>query len=239
VRVLSLVHETGAPSGVFGDAVREAGHELVEWNVTEEQGAPFEPDAVVVLGGPMHVDQEDTHGWLRQEDALLRRWFAEGVPLLGVCLGGQLLAKALDSPVRRMATPEIGWSEVELTREAGDDPVFAELPERFEACQWHSYSFELPLGAVPLAANARCLQAFRAGDSSWGLQFHAEVTGETLAHWIENSTAGPFDPVRLRAESRERIDRWNEIGKQICTRFLEVAGATPAAATIRATSRGS
>jgi GMP synthase (glutamine-hydrolysing) len=211
----------------------------VEWNVAEENGPPFEPEAVVVLGGPMHVDQEDRHSWLRQEDALLRRWLAEDVPLLGVCLGGQLLAKALDSPVRRMPTPEIGWSEVELTPEASGDPVFAELPERFEACQWHSYSFELPLGAVPLATNARCLQAYRARDSAWGLQFHAEVRRETLARWIENSTAGPFDPDRLRVESNERIGRWNEIGKQICTRFLEVAGATRAVGTTRATSRGS
>jgi GMP synthase (glutamine-hydrolysing) len=239
VLVLSVIHAEHAASGVFGDAAREAGHELVEWNVAEEPGPPVAPDAVFVFGGSMNVDQEERYGWLRHEDALLRRWLAESVPVLGVCLGGQLLAKALDAPVRRLPSPEIGWFEVELTEEAGNDPIFAGLPERFEACQWHSYSFELPAGALPLAANARCLQAYRAGTSAWGLQFHAEVTREALDHWIRGSGTGGFDPARLRAESDERIGRWNEIGKEICRRFLAVAEATRVVATTRATSPGS
>jgi GMP synthase (glutamine-hydrolysing) len=239
MRVLSLVHEADAPSGVFGDTVREGGHELVEWNVAKDPGPPIDPDSVLVLGGPMNVDEEDRHRWLLQEDVLLRRWLAQGVPLLGICLGGQLLAKALDTPVRRMPSPEIGWFEVELGPEAAEDPVFAGLPDRFYTCQWHSYSFDLPEGAVPLAYNSRCLQAYRVGESTWGLQFHAEVRPETLDRWIEQSTAGPFDPERLRAESDELISRWNEIGKRICTSFLEAAEAIRAAATTRATIRGS
>jgi GMP synthase (glutamine-hydrolysing) len=239
VRVLSVIHDAEAASGVFGDAARQAGHELVEWNIAEDSGPPLEPDAVLVFGGSMHVDQEERHGWLRDEDALLRQWLGEGVPVLGVCLGGQLLAKALDAPVRRMPSPEIGWSEVRLTSAARNDPVFAGLPKRFESCQWHSYSFELPAGAEPLAENARCLQAFRAAESAWGLQFHAEVTRETLDYWIESSRADGFDPAGLWSQSDQRIGRWNELGKEICGRFLAVAEAIRAAATTRATSLGS
>ena len=112
---------------------------------------------------------------------------------MGVCLGGQLLAKALGGHVRRLPSPEIGWADVDLTPEAKDDPVFGGLPERFTSYQWHLYHFELPEGAVPLARNERCLQAFRAGRAAWGIQFHAEITHE--------------DAVRLAAFLRSRGGR--------------------------------
>lgn len=241
MRVLSLVHQWDAASGVFADVVAEAGHELVERNVAEA-GVPEERfGAVLVFGGAMHVDQEERHGWLRDEDAYLRSLVEDGVPVLGVCLGGQLLAKALGAPVRRMPSPEVGWHEVELTPEAADDPVFAGLPERFDSFQWHSYAFELPAGGVLLARNDRCQQAYRAGEAAWGLQFHAEVTPAIVAGWIDSSRPedddGPLDLERLRTDSNRHIGRWNELGREICRRFLAVAAdLTAPGATTRATS---
>jgi GMP synthase (glutamine-hydrolysing) len=243
MRVLSLVHQPDAASGVFADAAAEGGHELDEWLVPRRRKppAPLEDyGAVLVFGGAMHVDQEDRHRWLRDELDLLRRLLADGVPLFGVCLGGQLLARALDAPVRRMPSPEVGWFEVALTREAADDPVFGGLPARFTSFQWHSYAFELPPGAVPLARNDRCLQAFRAGASAWGIQFHAEVTGDSVQGWARTSKPeedGAVDFRRLAAESRERIAEWNALGKELYGRFLEeAASVTQAGATTRATS---
>jgi GMP synthase (glutamine-hydrolysing) len=243
VRVLSLVHQPDAASGVFADAAAEAGHELDEWLVPRRRKppAPLEDyGAVLVFGGAMHVDQEDRHRWLRDELDLLRRLLADRVPLFGVCLGGQLLAKALGAPVRRMPSPEVGWFDVALTPEAADDPVFGGLPARFGSFQWHSYAFELPPDAVPLARNDRCLQAFRAGEAAWGIQFHAEVTGDSVQEWARSSKPeedGAVDARRLAAESRERIAEWNALGKGLCGRFLEVAAAaTRAGATTRATS---
>jgi GMP synthase (glutamine-hydrolysing) len=240
VRVLSLVHQWDASSGVFADVVAEAGHELVERNVPEA-GVPEEPfDAVLVFGGAMHVDQEERHGWLRDEDAYLRRLVEEQVPVLGVCLGAQLLAKALGSPVRRMPSPEVGWYEVELTPAAAGDPVFAGLPPRFDSLQWHSYAFELPTGGVLLARNDRCHQAYRAAEAAWGLQFHAEVTRATVDEWIRSSKPEDdeaLDVERLRADSERHIGRWNELGREICRRFLGVAASlTQPDATTRATS---
>ena len=240
MRVLSLVHQWDAASGVFADVVAEAGHELIERNVAET-GVPEERfGAVLVFGGAMHVDQEERHGWLRDEDAYLRRLVEEGVPVLGVCLGGQLLAKALGAAVRRMPSPEIGWHEVELTPEAAGDPVFAALPERFDSFQWHSYAFELPASGVLLARNERCSQAYRAGAAAWGVQFHAEVTRATVDRWIESSKPeddGALDVTRLRTASDRHIGGWNELGREICGRFLAVAtGLTAPGATTRATS---
>jgi GMP synthase (glutamine-hydrolysing) len=243
MRVLSLVHQPDAASGVFADAAAEAGHELEEWLVPRRKAppAPLEDyGAVFVFGGAMHVDQEDRHAWLRDELDLLRGLLADGVPVLGVCLGGQLLARALDAPVRRMPSPEVGWFDVTLTAEAADDSVFGGLPERFSSLQWHSYAFELPRGAEPLARNDRCLQAFRAGESAWGIQFHAEVTGDAVEEWARSSKPeddGALDVALLVAESRERIHAWNALGKELCGRFLEVAArATRGGATTRATT---
>ena len=240
MRVLSLVHQWDAASGVFADALAETGHELVERNVAETGLPEDEFEAVLVFGGAMHVDQEDRHGWLRDEGAYLRGLLAADVPVLGVCLGGQLLAKALGAPVRRLPSPEVGWHEVELTPEAAGDPLFGGLPERFDSFQWHSYAFELPDGAILLARNARCHQAYRVGEAAWGLQFHAEVTRATLDNWVQSSKPeedGAIDFTRLQAESEGRIDRWNELGREICRRFLAVAErATARGATTRATS---
>jgi GMP synthase (glutamine-hydrolysing) len=247
MRVLSVIHQADGPSGVFGHVVEEAGHDLVEWNVSAESRLPDEAfEAVLVFGGTMHVDQDERHGWLRDEDAFLRGLVAGDVPVLCVCLGGQLLAKALGASVRRMPSPQIGWHEIRLTSAAKDDPVFAGLPARFDSFQWHSYAFDLPPGAALLARDERCYQAFRVGATAWGLQFHAEVTPAVLRSWIESaereSADGSLDFDRLRAESEARIGHWNEIGREICGRFLTVAergGATRTAATTRATTRGS
>ena len=241
MRVLSITHQPDAASGVFGDAVRERGHELDGWQISTDPDppAPVESyDAVLVFGGAMHVDQEERHGWLREENALLQRFLAEGVPTFGVCLGGQLVAKALGAPVRRMPSPEIGWFDVDLTPEAADDPVFAGLPERFTAFQWHSYHFELPEEGFALARNDRCLQGFRVG-RAWGIQFHPEVTPEDLAEWLRTADPnedGPLDVEALRAESEQRIAASNELGRELCGRFLAFAEATSPDATTRATS---
>jgi GMP synthase (glutamine-hydrolysing) len=231
VRVLAIVHQADAPPGVFADVVAARGHELDRWAIsaTPEPPAPIEEyGAVLVFGGAMHVDQEDRHGWLHDERLLLQRLQAEEVPLLGICLGGQLLAKALQGHVRRLPSPEIGWPVVELTPEAGSDPLFADRPDRFPTLQWHLYHFELPHGAVPLARNERCLQAFRAGKTSWAVQFHAEVTHESLLDWIRSSDPeedGPLDIPRLLDESEELISGWNAFGQDLCGRFLVVAEA--------------
>ncbi len=244
MRVLSIVHQTDAAAGVFAAPVAERGHELEQWVISDsaEPPSPLEAyGAVLVFGGAMHVDQEDRHGWLRDEHRLLERLVADEVPLLGVCLGGQLLAKALHGHVRRLPRPEIGWVDVALTPEAQADPVFAGLPERFSSFQWHLYHFELPEGAVLLARNEQCLQAFRAGPAAWGIQFHAEVTHASVLDWVRSSDPGEdgiVDFPRLLGETEELIGGWNAFGRELCERFLAAAEASPAGrdATTRATS---
>ena len=137
--------------------------------------------------------------------------------MLGVCLGAELLAEAGGGEVRRAPAPEIGWHTVELTDDAATDPVLGGLPLSFEAFQWHSYEFALPPGATELARSDVCSQAFRLGDSSWGIQFHAEVALADAERWITDYRNDPdaiaigLDPGAL-GERPARIGtgtRWN------------------------------
>jgi GMP synthase (glutamine-hydrolysing) len=174
----------------------------------------------------MHADQDERHPWLREENLFLQRVLMLHMPVLGVCLGAQLLAKAALAPVYRAPSPEVGWVDVELTSDAADDPVFSRLPPRFDSFQWHFYTYDLPGGAVELATSETCTQAFRLGDSAWGIQFHAEVTLPQVEGWLErlDEREEPVEPPAELAElTRTNIDGWNELGRGLCGSFVEVA----------------
>jgi GMP synthase (glutamine-hydrolysing) len=227
VRILSIVHEGSPSTALYGDVAVEQGNEHLVWQIDREPEPPEGPfDAVMLFGGTMDTHEEESYPWLRREDEEVRAFIAAGTPLLGVCLGGQLLAKALDAPVVRAAVPEIGWQEVMQHRESAGDPVFGGLPEEFMSFQWHHFRFELPDGAVPLASSPVCLQAFRFGEHVWGVQFHPEVTRAVLQEWIGLSEAaepGLLDYRTLERECDVHIAEWNRIGREIVSRFLAVA----------------
>ncbi len=232
MRALAIVHQRDAGPGVFADAIRARGVELDTWLRAEEDRAPSDPrdyDAVLTFGGAMHADQEGEHPWLAEEKDLLRELLERCVPLLGVCLGAQLVAHAAGAAVQRASEPEIGWYDVALTGEAASDPLLAPLAPGFNAFQWHSYEFALPPGATPLARSEVCLQAFRAGDCAWGIQFHAEVSAEIVESWIEDyrsdndAVATKLDPEALREQTRASLASWNELGRGLCERFVAVA----------------
>ena len=226
MHVLGLIHGDAVRAGVFFDAVAARGHRLEEWSLAWDAPMPRPLDAygaVIIFGGAMHADQDERHPWLREENAFIQRLFDLGMPTLGVCLGAQLLAKAAHAPVFPSPQPEIGWHEVELTDAASEDPVFGRLPSRFPAFQWHFYTHGVPAGAEELARSPVCTQAFRLGERVWGVQFHPEVTSAQVEQWITEEPWAVEDAERLLSESRERIGRWNDLGRGLCGAFVEVA----------------
>ena len=171
----------------------------------------------------MHADQDNHHPWLREENLFLQRLLDLHIPVLGICLGAQLLAKAAHAPVMAAKEFEIGWFEVELTEAGGRDPLLGRMPQTFDAFQWHYYEHGLPAGAVELARNELCTQAFRLGEDAWGVQFHPEVTLAQVESWIDEEDDLPVDAAALLAETRERIGVWNELGRGLCAGFVETA----------------
>jgi GMP synthase (glutamine-hydrolysing) len=225
MRLLAVVHHRNAAAGVFADPAREAGHELVEW-LPQEQPPPANDGfgAVMVFGGSMNVDEEDEHPWLRREKRFLRELLERGTPMLGVCLGSQLVAEAAGAVVRRAGMPEIGWYDVTLTPEGEADDLLGVLPSRFESFQFHYYEWLLPPGGTALAQSALALQAFRLGERPvWGLQFHPEVVEQDLRSWLDDPDVP--DPEGIRRESAGKIGAWNDAGRAISERFVSLAAS--------------
>jgi GMP synthase (glutamine-hydrolysing) len=217
MRILSVVHSEHARTSLF----RPAGHELEEWSFATRGTPTGEWDAFMVFGGSMHADQDALHPWLAEETAWLQRLVERGVPVLGVCLGAQMLARACGAAVGPLdGGPEIGWYEVER---CADDPVLDVLPRRFEAFQWHHYTYAVPDGAVELARSERATQAFRLGEACWAVQFHPEVTHAQVLDWIDDKEDPPADADALRAETAAKIGRWNELGLALCDAFVGAA----------------
>ena len=233
MRVLAVVHHSNAAAGVFAEPARVAGHELVEW-LPHEQPPPAQDGfgAAIVFGGSMNVDEEESHPWLKDEKRFLGELLERGTPMLGVCLGSQLVAEAAGGEVREAERPEIGWHEIKLTPEGVADPLLGVMPERFESFQYHHYEWLPPPGAVTLARSANAFQAFRLRERPvWGLQFHPEVTEPDLGEWLDDWQTDPaavatgLDPEAIRAESAGKIGAWNDTGRALSERFLELSRA--------------
>lgn len=181
-RVAVLQHEPQTGLGTFSRLLDKAG---VDYEVLETGGTAPLPDiawfdGAIVLGGSLGAHEPS----LLEAESWIREAVRRGTPLLGICLGGQMLARALGGFVERGSRPEVGIVDVFLTEAARRDSLFCNLPRRFPALAWHEDAFRIPQGAVPLAGSiAYEHQAFRFGASAYGLQFHPEVRPDDLGRW--------------------------------------------------------
>ncbi len=228
MRVLSIVHEptsTGG-GGLFEDVVEQRGDRLERVSIAHDASAldaSRHYDAIMVFGGAMHPDQDGEHPWLADEADFIREAVDHEVPLFGVCLGAQLIARAMGARVGPATTPEVGWHAVDVNEAGRADPVLGVLPERIDAFQWHYYGFDLPAGAELLAENDAARQGYRLGERTWGVQFHPEVTRHMLDFWFVEGEAELPDPVVVRAETEAFLGAWNEHGRRLCGAFLDFA----------------
>jgi len=223
VPVVVIQHEEGEGAGSLEPFLE--GARLVRTFAGDE--VPQDAGALVVLGGGMGVADQDRLPFLRDEIRLLRRCVDAGRPVLGICLGSQLLASALGGSVAKARAKEIGFYRVRLSAAAREDALFEGVPESFVAFHWHGDAFTLPEGAVALAGSTMTpLQAFRYGPRAWGVQFHLETDARVLRAMIEGG--GPelaetgVDADLVAAQAERELPRLQQIAAQVFTRFAEL-----------------
>ena len=182
--------------------------------------------ALIILGGPMSVVEEDSFPFLRWEKRIIRAAIDEAVPILGVGLGAQLIAATLGTPVFHGAVKEIGWSPISITPHGQVDSLLGYLPESATVFQWHGDGFELPTGAIRLASSVNYQnQAFRVGKSIYGLQFHLEVTPRMIERWIEERSKDlaltPYVlPEKILADTQSYAPALKYYGERFLTEFV-------------------
>ncbi|MFQ5736648.1 MAG: type 1 glutamine amidotransferase [Thermodesulfobacteriota bacterium] len=188
--------------------------------------------ALVVLGGPMGVYEQERYPFIRDEIRLIERALSREVPVLGVCFGSQLIARAAGARVYRGAEKEIGWYDVELTRAGAADRLFLGLPESFGVFQWHGDTFDVPPGAVNLAASALFPnQVIRVGSSAYGIQFHLEVTEEMIREWLcvnkgeLKTLEAKIDPKAILRQTPDRLPGLHAMGRAVLSRFFRIVDA--------------
>ena len=179
---------------------------------------------LIFMGGPMSVN--DDLPYLREEEQLIRAAAAAGTPVLGVCLGAQLIARALGAEVRRNPVKEIGWFDIRMTQAAGDDLLFAGLSGPETVFHWHGETFDLPSGAVLLGSSDHCRnQAFRYGAGVYGLQFHLEVTPEMVEDWcLQDANCGDVRELDAEIDPGFNAARLAEMSRIVFGRWCRLAG---------------
>jgi GMP synthase-like glutamine amidotransferase len=236
MRFLVFQHIPIEHPGIFRDFFAADG---IAWDAVElDAGGRIPPldgyDALWVMGGPMDVWEEDAYPWLVPEQATIREAVSRGLPVMGICLGHQLLGAALGGRVAKAAQAEVGILEVELTEAGRVDPLFDGMAPRFKALQWHGAEVaEVPPGAVVLAQSPLCrVQALRVGRHAYGMQYHTELTPATVGEWSQvpayaaslDRTLGAGALPRLEAEARRHMADFNRDSRRLYDNFMRATG---------------
>jgi len=184
---------------------------------------------IIILGGPMNVYEENRYPFLKDEDLFIKEAIQRRKTILGICLGAQLIVKALGAKVFKAPMKEIGWYDVSLTKSGSQDPVFSNLPKTFPVFQWHEDTFEIPNRAKLIATSTSIpLQAFRYGENVYGLQFHLEVTEEMIKEWMktyEEELKGPqpplFSKLKILTDTEIKIETYTRRGMKFLKDFFK------------------
>lgn len=235
-KILVCQHVPHEILGTLNPLLKRAGFRIRYVNFARRPDAQATLDGyhgLVVLGGPMSVNDTDQYPHLTAELKLIEEAMRRNLPVLGICLGAQLIAKTLGASVYRNKEKEIGWYDVIPTAEAKRDPLLAEFRDTEKIFQWHGETFDIPGTAVHLAFSALCAnQAFRYGANVYGLQFHLEVDERMIHRWLlvpanrkEIATLnGDIDADRIHAETARHIHRLQELSDRVFDEFTGLFG---------------
>ena len=205
--ILILKHEGSEGAGTLKEFLSNTRYGTREVALYNNEALPSldDCDAIVSMGGPMNVYEESRYSFLELENEFLKKAIEKRRPVLGICLGAQLLAKCARGRVAKAAAKEVGWSKVRLTKAAHTDPLFKGMPETMDVFQWHEDTFAIPSnGALLATGDAVKHQAMRVGESAWALQFHPEMTAQIIGDWILRDRLGD-------AAGKEMLDSYTAL----------------------------
>ncbi len=232
--ILIIQHVDIEGPGLIEDCLREeqVPYQILNLERCVHLPKPRDCRGIIILGGPMNVYEEDRYPFLREEDLFIKEAIQRGKVVLGICLGAQLMAKALGAKVTKAPVKEIGWYSISLTEAGARDPVFVHFPKTFPVFQWHEDTFELPsAGELIATSNPVPHQAFRYGDSAYGLQFHLEVTEEMILEWMKTyeeefdaSHTPLVSKLRILCETKRNIGAYRKRGIKFFKNFLTKIG---------------
>jgi len=227
---LVLQHIECEDLGTIANAMSQRGIGYRYVRLFDGEPVPHDPgtfNGIIILGGPMNVYEEDKYPYLKDEDILIKKAVMNDMPVLGICLGGQLIAKAAGAQVHKGTKKEIGWYKLSLTEDSRQDRIFNALPQELSVFQWHGDTFDIPEGATRLAGSGLFPnQAYRIGSRVYGIQFHLEVTKEMINQWIteyreELSTLDYINACRIISDTPAYIDNLNLCAGIFFDKFFE------------------
>jgi GMP synthase (glutamine-hydrolysing) len=235
-KVLVFQHVPAEPLGTLDPMLRNRGHRIRYVNFHREPDARPDVsryDALIILGGPQMPDQGDRHPHLLVEMRCIEEALKRDMPVLGICLGAQLLAYTLGGGVRELEEWEIGWYDLRPTHLSAADPLFCALIEPHPVFQWHGYTFDLPRDAIHLARSQTCEnQAFRYGHHAYGLQCHLELDERLINRWLgypeyvqDLEAQGRGGEIgAIREQTHRLIGRSVELSQEVFGQFLNPLG---------------
>jgi GMP synthase (glutamine-hydrolysing) len=225
--ILVLRHTPGNSLGILEDELTSRGLPYQYLDVfrlcSDPIPLPKNTRGLIALGGPQHVYEPHRAAFLVPELHLLHQAVLAGLPVFGICLGAQLLAKSMGGEARKAPQKEIGWIPLELSDAGRQDPVLSALDEGVPQFQWHEDTYAMPPEATFLAASATCpQQAFKLNERVYGVQFHPEVTPETIDQWLDASgSLSEEQKTRIRQETSEGYDAWSRVSRELFARYCQ------------------
>jgi len=221
MHVLVIMHVENEGPGVFGEFLQAAGAKvrIARLHLGDALPDPRDLDAALTMGGPMNVYEEQRYPFLRDETRFLQEAAARDLPVLGICLGAQMIAKAAGAAVTKNRVEEVGWGTVSLTGEGLTDPLFRGLPATLPVFQWHGDTFGIPAGGTLLATGEDCHHQALRSRRSYGLQFHLEADRALLGEWFAG-TPREREILRRHDELAPEVDRHV---RTLFSNFLEIA----------------
>lgn len=229
--ILVIQHVESEGLGIISVMLREAGLEADIIRVFKADPLPRSIGGyrgLICLGGPMGVYEEEAYPFIGDEIALIESALKAHTPMLGICLGAQLLARAAGAKVYKGGAKEIGWFKVRLTQEGKGARLLAGFPEEYTVFQWHGDTFDIPADSVNLASSELFQNQFiKVGPSAYGIQFHLEVTETMVAEWLKINAAEvaavkSADPAVILKQTPLNIPSIHALGRVMIARFLRM-----------------